>query len=109
MWVSSIWIVEHSSDKVGGESMNVLNNCNTIESKVVMPPVSVQSKLKHSFMHSGWLPSNMTHRGKQQKAEGSRQICLFLSETAGCDSTAAQGEHPMRHLLILSLRQGETP
>ncbi len=47
--------------------------------------------------------------GSSSRQVWPRQLCLCLSEAAGGNSTAAQGEHPMRHVQIWSLRLGERP
>lgn len=92
----------------------------TIELEVVIflyqSPVSVSRhththSLTHQSPFSVWLPSKLTHWGSSRRQVWPRQLCLCLSEAAGGDSTAAQGEHPMRHVWIWSLgwrlRSGE--
>lgn len=57
-----------------------------------------------------WLQSKVTHGEKGSRRRACpRQLSLCQSETAGSHWTAAQGEHPMRHVQIWSLRLGERP
>ena len=105
---------------MGDKSVNRLNNCNTIEPKVVIslsrsnPSTHTHTHtLKHSLMHRVHSPSGCSPNwhigGSSRRQVWPRQLCLCLSEAAGGDSTAAQGEHPMRHVWIWSLRSGERP
>lgn len=97
--------------------MNVLSNCNMTEAEVVIfLYLSYPSTHTHLNTHSCIksilrLAAVQTDilRGSSRRQVWPRQLCLCLSDAAGDDSTAAQGELPMRHVRIWSLRPGVRP